>query len=412
MRRHVGRSSNNMKDIKVVIGANFGDEGKGLMTDYFAHHMGERVLNVRFNGGAQAGHTVETENGARHVFQSIGAASFNPGVTTYLSPYFVLNPLALIMEKSMLERQGTTTKILVDTACKVTLPCDLYLNQLIESHRGKAKHGSCGYGVWETVIRNRDYATLTLGTLMRRIDRLPNIMAAILEDYVKPKVDELHIDYNKLDDIGKEAYTNLFNTRVYEKFQGVFTSMLLQIDVVTTSVLNDYEHIVFEGAQGLGLDWDNRKYMPNITASYTGMKNVKALLADVDNYELETCYVMRSYGTRHGAGPFTTECTRDELSVPADATNTFNEFQGSFRYGRLNLGEILDNISNDKQYWIEGQRISLAITHLDETGGELLLGNDEQAERKGLNKFILDNKSTVYTSHSPTRQLIQVANRT
>ena len=74
------------KDIRVVIGANFGDEGKGLMTDYFCSHFpkNEKVLNVRFNGTCQAGHTV-VKGKKRHVFSHFGSGSFNENVVTVFS---------------------------------------------------------------------------------------------------------------------------------------------------------------------------------------------------------------------------------------------------------------------------------------------------------------------------------------
>lgn len=66
------------KEIKIVIGANFGDEGKGLITDYFCHQLlvaGHDVLNIRHNGGAQAAHNVVTPDGKQHVFSHFGAGS-------------------------------------------------------------------------------------------------------------------------------------------------------------------------------------------------------------------------------------------------------------------------------------------------------------------------------------------------
>ena len=82
-----------MKNVRIVIGANFGDEGKGLMTDYFCSQAPptEGVLNVRFNGGAQAGHTVVAPDGRRHIFGHLGAGSFLPNVATYLTSDFIIN---------------------------------------------------------------------------------------------------------------------------------------------------------------------------------------------------------------------------------------------------------------------------------------------------------------------------------
>ena len=85
-----------MKNIKVVIGANYGDEGKGLMTDYFSAALKDAIV-VRFNGGGQAGHTVTTEDGKRHVFGNICSGSF-VGLPSYFSSYFVVNPITFNKE--------------------------------------------------------------------------------------------------------------------------------------------------------------------------------------------------------------------------------------------------------------------------------------------------------------------------
>lgn len=85
-----------MKEVKVIIGANFGDEGKGLMTDYFCNKCDNPIV-VRFNSGAQAGHTVVTPDGNRHVFGHFGSGTFN-NTPTFLSKYFVVNPLSFLKE--------------------------------------------------------------------------------------------------------------------------------------------------------------------------------------------------------------------------------------------------------------------------------------------------------------------------
>ncbi len=75
---------------RAVIGANFGDEGKGLITDYLAQTGGDVV--VRFNGGAQAGHTVVTPEGRRHVFSHFGSGSFAE-LPTFFSQHTIVNPI-------------------------------------------------------------------------------------------------------------------------------------------------------------------------------------------------------------------------------------------------------------------------------------------------------------------------------
>lgn len=80
-----------MKDIKIVIGANFGDEGKGKLTDYYTKNA-DNCIVVCSNGGAQRGHTVLKSDGTRHVFHHFGSGTLN-GADTYLPEDFILNPL-------------------------------------------------------------------------------------------------------------------------------------------------------------------------------------------------------------------------------------------------------------------------------------------------------------------------------
>ena len=86
-----------MKEVKVVIGANYGDEGKGLMTNYFAYkaiEQNKKCLNVLFNGGAQRGHTVENGN-FRHVFHAFGAASYQ-NIDTFYNRHCMVNTLIFL----------------------------------------------------------------------------------------------------------------------------------------------------------------------------------------------------------------------------------------------------------------------------------------------------------------------------
>src|SRR3954469_646850 len=101
------------KSARVVIGANFGDEGKGLLTDYYAALAGEegypvRAYVIRFNGGAQAGHTVVTPGeGKRHIFSHFGSGAL-AGATTFLSRFFVVNPIFFRNECKALNLGGVS----------------------------------------------------------------------------------------------------------------------------------------------------------------------------------------------------------------------------------------------------------------------------------------------------------------
>src|SRR5688572_19623885 len=144
-----------------VIGANWGDEGKGIITDWLCSVQEKPGIVVRFNGGAQAGHTVEA-NGQRHIFHHIGSGSIN-WWPTYLGPEFICNPLMFFEETAGMMNWP---KVLVSTQCLVTTPYDMLINRAIETARGESRHGSCGTGINETVERSLvDRFRITVGDL-------------------------------------------------------------------------------------------------------------------------------------------------------------------------------------------------------------------------------------------------------
>ncbi|MEO7691538.1 MAG: adenylosuccinate synthetase, partial [Sphingomonas sp.] len=135
-----------------VIGACYGDEGKGRTVDAIAHRLGAGTVVVRSNGGAQAGHTVVAPSGARHVFHQLGSGAF-AGAATHFSRFMVSHPMMLGEEVRAVAALGGAIAITADPRGYVTTPWDMMVNQAIEMARGGARHGSCGLGFGETVLR-------------------------------------------------------------------------------------------------------------------------------------------------------------------------------------------------------------------------------------------------------------------
>jgi adenylosuccinate synthase len=106
---HKKNEPNSKRFAHVVIGANFGDEGKGLLTDYYASKLpmefGYSRCVVRYNGGAQAGHTVVTPD-KRHIFSHFGSGSLT-GAATFLARDFIVNPRFFLNERAALSNYGT-----------------------------------------------------------------------------------------------------------------------------------------------------------------------------------------------------------------------------------------------------------------------------------------------------------------
>lgn len=141
--------------------------------------------------------------------------------------------------------------------------------------------------------------------------------------------------------------------------------------VAFDNILKKYNNIVFEAGQGLLLDQNNTAYFPHLTPSNTGIKNPAEIINNInweEEIKVETCYVSRTYLTRHGAGPFKTECWKEEINRSIhDKTNEPNAWQGSLRYGFLNIKDMLNRCYNDfKSAKMDNTIFSIAITHLNE----------------------------------------------
>lgn len=357
-----------MRNIKVVIGANFGDEGKGLMTDYFCSQFPETkpVLNVRFNGGAQAGHTVYTKDLKKsHVFGHFGAGSFNPNVATYLGPDFIVNPILFRREYEELQKLGIYPLVYAHPRCLLTMPQDMMINQFIEKRRGASRHGSCGVGIYETLLRNQTDKPLYIKDFKYAFPRYQIDLGYYSSERIE-KIFGLGLSDKEL--------TLLSNQNIKAHFDQDLKFFTEHVSIADEGIYDIYDNVVFEGAQGLMLDQNNVEYFPHLTPSNTGIQNIAKHFSNKDNESIEVCYVSRTYLTRHGAGILPNECTREEIGEKIDLTNKENEWQGSLRYGKLDTDDLVKRVDRDFSKIgefcltvpcnIEG---SIAITHADNT---------------------------------------------
>lgn len=383
-----------MKKAYAVIGANFGDEGKGLMTDYFCRNN-TNVLNIRFNGGCQAGHTVVTSDGKRHVFAHIGAGTFS-GADTYLSEFTAINPMLFLKEYNLLtEKYDIKSEIFIAENAPVTLPCDMLINQLVETARDKKRHGSCGMGIYESFLRNKDSRYRIVFSDINTVDKMKEKIEYINKNYVFRRLETLGIDR-----IPQNFLNLLSNENLIENYIADCIKMNGICRKTDDSILEKYDTAVFEGAQGLLLDCDREEYFPNLTPSHTGMKNVRKILDKFPQTETEVCYITRSYFTRHGAGKFLSEKSliAKEYSL-SDKTNHTNQYQGNFRYGFFDIDEFKHSLEIDSQYLKSDDKTSLSITHLDETYGKILCENGNIPAEK-LSEIIKTDK--IYKSFGET----------
>lgn len=380
-----------MKEIKVVVGANYGDEGKGLVTDYFAHQASvnnKSSLVVLHNGGPQHGHTVVTPEGYRHVFKHIGAGTF-AGSDTFLAENFLINPMELRREMEEFDKnfpQYTNYKVFISPKCRLITHMDMMANQIREEYRGKNNYATCGMGIWETVLR-----CLNSGK------RPPNQINIMMKDImnVNPgirlalkNIREYYL-YDRLYDIPKSKIAEEWQTLFYDSnmdehyiqdFFWMINEQRIQVLLDSEAELfSRYDTIIFETGQGLMIDGklkEGEKFnTPSNADSLNPLRMVQQCMTSIyHDIPIEVCYVTRPYLTRHGKGELYDECSiydiPSEIDI-VDNTNITNQFQGSLRYGILDYEKLNLRIWRDFYKWSRFKGIippksTLFITHRNE----------------------------------------------
>jgi len=334
-----------------VIGANYGDEGKGLITDYLSSLQDNTVV-VRFNGSSQAGHTVVSPDGFRHVFKHFGSGTLS-GAETYLAKHFVLNPVMFYQEAAIFQKNKIGWRVATDPRCFVATPYDMIINQAVEEHRGKDRHGSVGVGFGETIERNK-YPAFQL-------------KAADLDDMylVEQKLKNIRDHWlpHRFNDLGIPPLRGdvRLDNRMLRRVADAFDLFHKSTEIAGLEFVQG-KNIVFEGAQGLALDMDSADF-PHVTRSNTGLTNVIPIVKALKR-PLDVVYVTRSYLTRHGAGPLPGE---ENYGGPKhyDETNQPHDYQGALRYAPFDCNRMALRIGLDMGRAMHPMKVSLAMTWCD-----------------------------------------------
>lgn len=322
-----------------VIGGMFGDEGKGLITDALASqmisHHGSCVV-ARFNGGAQAGHTVQTPVGTRHVFHHLGSGSL-AGASTFLGRHFVSNPMLFLRERELLVRHGANTRVFVDPRGVVSTPYDVMVNQAIERSRGSSRHGSCGIGFGETIERSLDTDFRITVQELGDSRKLEATLQRIRRQYLPARLLQLGLDPECMDPW--RMHDGILD-RFLDDAEAFFG--LIEIKDPAQVLVGG---VVLEGAQGLGLD-EELGWFPHVTRSKTGLPWLLEMCEEARIWAVDVQYGTRAYTTRHGAGPMPHE---NDFIPPMfeDHTNQPNDFQGALRFSHLDVDGLVSLIKAD-----------------------------------------------------------------
>lgn len=356
----------------VVIGANYGDEGKGLMTDFIARQ--EKVDKVvRFNGGAQAGHTVVLPTGNSHIFSHIGSGHF-AGAMTVLGRRFLVNPLLLEGELNKL-RSVRWPSIEVHPDAEVTTIYDMLLNAAVETQRGNDRHGSCGLGINETVTRRLAGYSLRFEDVKSwNVRNLAHALERIQDEWMPKRIKQLGLE--KVAEDIRTPTGIVYSTRnafahAKAMLPGLGHLGLMDRPFHTYGLTNT----VFEGAQGLAIDEFMGEF-PHVTRSITGLPYAIEAAAELGIRRLTPLYVTRAYATRHGRGPLPYQGETITEKDIFDDTNVTNEWQESIRFAPLDLLDLRRRLDADLArsktlahvLGVEIKEPELAVTCLDQLG--------------------------------------------
>lgn len=279
----------------VVIGAQWGDEGKAKITDLLSQNAD---LIIRYQGGCNAGHTVVT-NGQTYKFHLIPSGILYDNTVCFIGAGTVIHPESFEREMEELKAQGVNFKNLkISPLASITMPYHIELDGYSESNAGKGKIGTTKKGIGPTYT-----------------DKMARIGLKIQDLYSYEALSEkldmiLPVKNKQLKSYGLEEYTKDCIMSLCEKYAELFKPFVC---VGWQDLLNRYKDktILFEGAQGVMLDIDYGTY-PFVTSSNpigggasTGSGYGPTMIQEVVG-------VSKAYVTRVGEGPFVSELT-DEI---------------------------------------------------------------------------------------------------
>ncbi len=297
----------------VIVGLQWGDEGKGKTTDFLSGQVG---MVVRYQGGDNAGHTVVTGS---EVFklQLVPSGVLYPHITPVIGNGVVVNPATLIAEFGMLAARGIDTgRVRVSQAAHVIMPYHIALDRAMESRLAGEKVGTTGRGIGPT------YADRALRIGIRMEDLLDG-------DALRRKLERVLPDKN--DVLVRRHDSAPFEVEALVEGGMAWGDRLAPHLADTTWLVQDAlrrgDHVLLEGAQGTLLDLDHGSY-PFVTSSNpiaggacTG-GGIGPLQVD------EVIGVMKAYSTRVGSGPFPTELTDETGRGIAERGHEFGTVTG------------------------------------------------------------------------------------
>lgn len=276
----------------IVVGAQFGDEGKAKVTDLLSKNAD---VVVRYQGGANAGHTVVVD-GDTYKFHLIPSGILYHDTMCILGPGMVIDPKAFNDELGALMKRGLNDEMLrVSSTAHVTMPYHLMIDAAEEDARGSQKIGTTKRGIGPT------YADKCARSGIRVEDLLePEVLKRKL-DYLVPRK---NVILERLHNLPPLDATEIFDT--YIEYGRKMSKYVCDTSAVIFQLMGQRKNILFEGAQGTLLDLDHGSY-PYVTSSSPSAGGACVGAGVGPTFIDRVIGVSKAYMTRVGEGPFPTE---------------------------------------------------------------------------------------------------------
>ncbi len=275
-----------------IVGAQWGDEGKGKVVDFLAD---DADIVVRYSGGSNAGHTVINEKG-EFALHLVPSGIFRPHVDAVIGPGVVVDPEALLDELGSLQEKGVdTSRLFVSDHAHVVMPYHVALDRLEEEARGSKAIGTTGRGIGPAYVDKVARVGIRFGDLLDEA-----YLAARLEGVVAQKSRIL----TKAFDAPPVDFDELYARAL--RWGEALRPHIASVEQRILDALARGARVVLEGAQGAMLDLDHGTY-PYVTSSSVSIGGACTVLGVPPREIVGIIGVFKAYSTRVGAGPMPTE---------------------------------------------------------------------------------------------------------
>lgn len=297
----------------VVVGTQWGDEGKGKITDFLSENA---EVIARYQGGDNAGHTIKFD-GVTYKLHLIPSGIFASDKISVIGNGVVINPQSLVNELAYLhERNIATDNLRISDRAHVILPYHIKMDQLQEDSKGDKKIGTTIRGIGPAYMDKASRIGIRIADLLDK---------EIFEERLRTVLEEKNRYFTQIYDSEPLKFEDIFEP--YYEFGQQFKQYVCDTSVVLNDALDAGKRVLFEGAQGVMLDIDQGTY-PFVTSSNPVAGGV-AIGSGVGPSKIDKVVgVCKAYTSRVGDGPFPTELNNDTGQFIRDAGNEYGTTTG------------------------------------------------------------------------------------